>query len=47
MAFEALEEQESKAAEMANPFAEYEEVMATKVEDPRPAGPPSAHGISR
>lgn len=45
MAWEAMEDQESKAAEMANLFAEYKKAMATKVEAPKPAGPPFSHGI--
>ena len=45
MALEAIEGQESKAAELAKLFAEYEEVMSTKVHIPKPPGPPFSHGI--
>lgn len=41
------EAEESKAAELAKLFAEYEEVMAGMAEAPRREGPPFTHGILR
>lgn len=44
-ALKAAKGEKSKAAELDKLFEEYEEVMATKVEIPKPAGPPFSHGI--
>lgn len=44
-ALEVPEGEETKAAELDKLFEEYEEVMATKIGIPKPAGPPFSHGI--
>ncbi len=44
-ALQAIEGQESNSAELAKLFAQYAEIMATKIDIPGPTGPPFSHGV--
>jgi hypothetical protein len=44
-ALEAIEGEETQAADLAKLFEEYEEAMAAKMQAPKPAGPPFSYGV--
>jgi hypothetical protein len=45
MALPATDGEETRAADLARLFTEYEEAMAARVKAPRPAGPPFSYGV--